>query len=64
MLKMGYLQNQLLRFLGHTPEVIDPYLDALDQVFALVAECESGVSWRSFGGPVYMAFERQINLES
>ena len=28
--------------LSHTPTVLQRYLDALDEVFSLIAECEAG----------------------
>jgi len=43
MLKKGYLAGTSCYLcLAHTPDVIDPYLDALEGVFALIAECEVG----------------------
>ena len=43
MLKNGYLAaTSCYICLNHTPEVIEPYLDSLDQVFALIRECEDG----------------------
>ena len=63
MLKMGYLAaTSCYVSLAHTPEVIDPYLDALDQVFALVAECESGRSVEEFlEGPVCHGGFKRLN---
>ncbi len=45
MLKKGYLAaTSCYSSLAHTSDVIEPYLEALDGVFALIAECESGRS--------------------
>lgn len=45
MLKKGYLAaTSCYTCLAHTPDIIEPYLGALDEVFALVAECEAGRS--------------------
>ena len=43
MLKKGYLAaTSCYVCLAHTPNVLEPYLEALDQVFTLIAECEAG----------------------
>ena len=43
MLKKGYLAaTSCYVSLAHTLEVIDAYLEELDAVFALIAECEQG----------------------
>ena len=43
MLKRGYLAaTSCYVSLAHTPEVIDPYFEALDDVFDLIAQCEAG----------------------
>lgn len=43
MLKKGYLAaTSCYVSMAHTPEVIDAYLEELDVVFALIAECEQG----------------------
>ena len=43
MLKCGYLAaTSCYVSLAHTPKVINPYLEALDNVFGLIAECEAG----------------------
>ena len=43
MLKKGYLAaTSCYSSLAHTPDVVESYLEALDQVFALIAECEAG----------------------
>jgi glutamate-1-semialdehyde 2,1-aminomutase len=54
MLKKGYLAaTSCYVSLAHTPDVLEPYLDALGQVFALIAECEAGRSIDEFlEGPV------------
>jgi len=45
MLKKGYLAaTSCYTCLAHTSDVIDRYLDILDGVFALIAECEAGRS--------------------
>lgn len=45
MLKQGYLAGTICyTSLAHKPDVIEPYLDALDGVFSLIAECEGGRS--------------------
>jgi len=43
MLKRGYLAaTSCYVSLAHTPDVINPYLESLDDVFGLIAECEAG----------------------
>jgi len=43
MLKRGFLAaTSCYVSLAHTPDVVNPYLEALDDVFALIAECEAG----------------------
>lgn len=43
MLKKGYLASTVcFSSLAHTSDVLDIYLEALDPVFALIAECEAG----------------------
>ena len=45
MLKKGYLAaTSCYTCLAHTSDVLEPYLDALDEVFGLIAECEAGRS--------------------
>jgi glutamate-1-semialdehyde 2,1-aminomutase len=45
MLKQGYLAGTICyTSLAHKPDVIEPYLDALDGVFSLIAACEGGRS--------------------
>ena len=44
MLDRGYLASTLLyACTSHKPELLSQYFDALDQVFKLVADCESGL---------------------
>ena len=44
MLHRGYLASTLLyACIAHTPERLDQYFDALDVVFQLVADCETGL---------------------
>lgn len=43
MLAKGFLaSNSVYSCTEHTPEIVDQYFDALEPVFALVAECEAG----------------------
>lgn len=43
MLKKGYLAaTSCYVCLAHTPELVDSYLETLDEVFGLIAECEEG----------------------
>ena len=45
MLKKGYLAaTSCYVCTSHTPDVIEQYLNSLDEVFALIAECESGLA--------------------
>ena len=54
MLKRGYLAaTSCYVSLAHQPDVIETYLDALDEVFALIAECEAEQSVEGLlNGPV------------
>jgi glutamate-1-semialdehyde 2,1-aminomutase len=63
MLRKGYLASTgTYACLAHTPEVIDQYANALDGVFALIAECEGGRDVMSLlEGPVCHAGFRRIN---
>lgn len=63
MLKRGYLAGtSCYTCLSHTPEVIEPYLDALNGVFALIAECEEGRSVEELlEGPVCHGGFRRLN---
>ena len=43
MLKKGYLAaTSCYTCLAHTPDMLELYLEALDEVFGLIAECEDG----------------------
>ena len=63
MLKKGYLAaTSCYLALPHTPEVIEPYLEALDGVFGLIAECEAGRSVEELlEGPVCHSGFRRLN---
>lgn len=63
MLDKGYLAaTSVYTCLAHTPDVVDGYFDALDPVFALIAECEAG---RDVGtllrGPICHAGFKRLN---
>ena len=63
MLKKGYLAaTSCYACLAHTPDVLDPYLDALDSVFGLIAECEAGRSVEELlEGPVCDGGFKRLN---
>jgi len=63
MLKRGYLAStSCYTSLAHTPDVIDPYLDHLDTVFAFIASCEAGRSVDELlEGPVCHSGFRRLN---
>ena len=63
MLKQGYLAaTSCYACLAHTPSVIDPYLETLDGVFALIAECEAGRSVEQLlEGPVCHGGFKRLN---
>jgi glutamate-1-semialdehyde 2,1-aminomutase len=63
MLKRGYLAGtSCYTSLAHTPDVIEPYLDHLDAVFALIASCEAGQSVDELlEGPVCHSGFRRLN---
>ena len=63
MLKKGYLAaTSCYTCLAHTPDVIEPYLDALDGVFALIAECEEGRSVEDLlEGPICHGGFKRLN---
>ena len=45
MLKRGYLAaTSCYICLAHTSDIVDPYLEELDKIFAIIAECEDGKS--------------------
>lgn len=63
MLKAGYLAStSCYASLAHTDDVIGPYLEVLDSVFSLVADCENGRSVDSFlDGPVCHGGFKRLN---
>jgi glutamate-1-semialdehyde 2,1-aminomutase len=63
MLKLGYLAStSFYSCLAHTSEVIETYLEALDLVFALIAQCEAGRSVDELlEGPVCHGGFRRLN---
>ena len=63
MLKKGYLAStSCYSCLAHTPDVMDSYLNALDEVFALIAECEAGRSVEELlEGPVCHGGFKRLN---
>ena len=63
MLKSGWLAGPgTYACLAHTPEIIDRYGQALDPIFALIAECEGGRDVMALlDGPVCHAGFRRIN---
>jgi glutamate-1-semialdehyde 2,1-aminomutase len=63
MLAKGYLATTAVYVcIDHTPEVVAPYLDALDSVFAVIKECEEGRDVMSLlKGPVCHAGFKRLN---
>ena len=63
MLKKGYLAaTSCYSCLAHTSEVIEPYLEALDGIFAQIAECEAGRSVEELlNGPVCHGGFKRLN---
>lgn len=63
MLKQGWLATTSVYVsTAHVPEVVDRYFDALDPVFALIAECESGRDVATLlAGPVCHAGFQRLN---
>ena len=63
MLKKGYLAaTSCYTSLAHTQDVIEPYLKNLDEIFALIAECESGRSVDTLlEGPVCHSGFKRLN---
>ena len=48
--------------MAHTPDVIDSYMEALDPVFALIADCETGRSVEELlEGPVCHGSFKRLN---
>ncbi len=63
LLKKGYLATTSCYIcLAHMPDVMEPYLDAFDQVFTLIAECEAGRSVEELlEGPVCHGGFKRLN---
>ena len=63
MLKQGYLAStNCYVSLAHTPQIVQSYLDHLDSVFALIAECEAGRSVEELlDGPVCHGGFKRLN---
>jgi glutamate-1-semialdehyde 2,1-aminomutase len=63
MLKKGYLaSNAVYACTAHTPEILSGYFDALDPVFAMVADCENGAIIEDMlEGPVCHAGFARLN---
>ena len=63
MLAKGYLAaNSVYVSMEHTSEVVDGYFEALDPVFALIAECEEGRNVMDLlKGPVCHASFKRLN---
>lgn len=63
MLGKGYLAaTSVYTALAHTPEIVDGYFDALDPVFALIAECEAGRDVHNLlRGPICHAGFKRLN---
>jgi glutamate-1-semialdehyde 2,1-aminomutase len=63
MLKKGYLAtNSVYVCTEHTPEIVDQYFEALDPVFGLIKECETGRSVDGLlEGPVCHAGFKRLN---
>jgi glutamate-1-semialdehyde 2,1-aminomutase len=63
MLKQGFLAGPLVfACTEHTPAVIDQYFEALDPIFAVIADCESGRSIDELlEGPVCHAGFKRLN---
>lgn len=63
MLDRGYLAaTSVYTATAHTPDIVDGYFDALDPVFALIAECEAGRDVHSLlRGPICHAGFKRLN---
>ena len=63
MLKKGYLAaTSCYVCTAHKNDVMEPYLDALDEVFAVIAECEAGRPVEELlQGPVCHAGFKRLN---
>jgi len=62
-LKCGYLAGTSCYVsLAHTKDIIDPYLDILNKIFSLIAECENGRSIEELlDGPVCHSGFKRLN---
>jgi glutamate-1-semialdehyde 2,1-aminomutase len=63
LLKKSYLSSNLIyTCTAHTPEVVEGYLQALDEVFELVAKCEDGLDVSTLlDGPVCHSGFKRLN---
>jgi glutamate-1-semialdehyde 2,1-aminomutase len=63
MLTKGYLaSNCVYSCIDHTTDILDEYFDALDKVFGLIKDCESGRSIESLlKGPVCQSGFKRLN---
>ena len=63
MLKKGYLANTAFyACVGHTSDRVDAYMEALDEVFAIVRECEDGRDVAQvLNGPVCHSGFKRLN---
>ena len=63
MLKKGYLAgNSIYVCLEHSKEIIDGYFDALDPIFSLISECESGRDIKELlKGPICHSGFKRLN---
>lgn len=63
MLDKGYLAaTSVYTALTHTPEIVEGYFEALDPIFALIADCEAGRSVHALlRGPVCHAGFKRLN---
>jgi glutamate-1-semialdehyde 2,1-aminomutase len=63
MLKKGYLANTAFyACVEHTPDRVDAYMEALDDVFAIVRECEDGRDMAQvLNGPVCHSGFKRLN---
>ena len=63
MLKSGYLAaTAVYTCTAHTPAIVDGYFDALDPVFALIADCEAGRDLATLlDGPVCHGGFKRLN---
>lgn len=63
MLTKGYLVgNSVYTSIEHTPQIVNAYFDAIDPLFALVAECENGRDiYQLLKGPVCHGGFKRLN---